>query len=489
VLHSGSTPSNPPPHSFCLSRLLLGYVLAFILPAVALVLTVILWTSLYPTVFLLFFGAVSIVAYHGLWPGMIAAVESAVLANYYLIVPRHAWVRDLHTLLRIWIFLLCCALISWLGDRQGRALRLFRRVNSKLEEEHQRLKLALSAADAIAWQCDLAADSRMLSEGGEELRLLQFAMFQKEWNGVIHPEDKERFNSVLFQQIRELASFQVEYRVLGTETKWLRTNGQTVIGEARRSQRIVGVTFDITGTKQSEEVLRRSERLAAAGQLAATIAHEINNPLEAIGNLVHLARCSDGISIGAREYLDLANDEVERLAEISRSTLSFYRESRNHVDMTLDDALNVIINLYRKKACRKRAQLSTSWNKDLRFCGPAGELKQIVANLVANAVDAASEGGMIVVRARESVRGGLSGIRITVADDGPGISVKNRKQVFRPFFTTKEEKGTGLGLWVTQDLLSRVGGSIRLKTAIGGPHRGTTFAVFLPMSTEQGAMV
>jgi signal transduction histidine kinase len=483
LLYSGLTTGSSSHRSLLLKRLLLGYVLAFTLPAAALGLTLILWQSC-PTVFLLFFGAVSIVAWQGLWPGMIAALESAALADYYLMPPKHAWVHDPHTLLMIWIFLLCCALISWLGDRQGRALRLYHRMTAKLAEEHNRLKLALSAADAFAWQCDVTADSRLHSDNGEALKILQYALFQKKSPGTVHPEDEKKLNRILLQQIREPASFQVEYRLLGAETRWFRTNGQAVTRSAEKPRRMVGVTFDITKAKQAEEALRNSERLATAGQLAATIAHEINNPLESIGSLVHLVQRTEGMPVEAAEYLDLIKGEVERLADISRYTLGLYKESRTPVNVALGDALNVILSLYRKKAYKKKAQLNTAWNNNLRFCGAVGELKQIVANLVSNAVDASHEGGTIVVRARESVRGDLPGILITVADDGSGISVKNRKRVFNPFFTTKEEKGTGLGLWVTQDLVARVGGDIRLKTAVTGPHRGTTFTVFLPTTSD-----
>jgi signal transduction histidine kinase len=240
------------------------------------------------------------------------------------------------------------------------------------------------------------------------------------------------------------------------------------------------VTFDVTGEKRATEALRRSEKLATAGQLSATIAHEINNPLESIWNLIEVAKSTIEMPATAKKYLDLAIEEVERVAYIARNALGSYRESATPVDLPMSVVLGMILDIYRKKALKKRVRLVNEWSESLRFRGLPGELKQIVTNLIGNALDAVEEGGRIFVRARESIHDGLPGIRITVADDGPGIPKETRKRVFDAFFTTKEETGTGLGLWVTQELVSHAGGDIKLKSAVAGPRRGTTFSVFIP---------
>jgi signal transduction histidine kinase len=247
----------------------------------------------------------------------------------------------------------------------------------------------------------------------------------------------------------------------------------------------VGITFDLTKQKRAEEALRRSEKLATAGQLIATIAHEINNPLESILNLIHLAKGTEELPSCVKEYLDLAVEEVERASNISRNTLGLHRDSTTPVDFAVNDALGTILHVYKKKALKRHVQLSADWEQNLRFRGLPGTLKQIVTNLVSNALDAVDEKGRVLVRVHEAVRKERAGLLITIADDGPGIPKANRDQVFEAFFTTKEETGTGLGLWVTRELVVDAGGEIAFKSSLTGSHRGTTFHVFLPrMSSE-----
>jgi signal transduction histidine kinase len=429
----------------------------------------------------MFFGAVSVVAWQGgWWPGIMAALESAIVADYFLILPGNSWVHDEHTLLRIGLFVLCSALISWLGERQLQSQKQLRKMNWKLAHEHERLKLALSTVNGWAWYWDATTPTAPTSVGDERMADLEFAIFQKRWPGKVHPNDRAHFDEVLHAEVSEPAPFELEYRVIDGEVRWLVTKGQAVTRAKDGPRGLVGVTFDVTGEKRATEALRRSEKLATAGQLSATIAHEINNPLESIWNLIEVAKSTEELPASAKEYLDLAIEEVERVANIARNALGSYRESAAPVDLPMSVVLGMILEIYRKKSLKKHVRLVNEWKESLRFCGLPGELKQIVTNLVSNALDAVQEGGTIFVRARESIHGGLPGIRITVADDGPGIPKETRKRVFDAFFTTKEETGTGLGLWVTKELVSHAGGDIALRSAVTGPHRGTTFSVFIP---------
>lgn len=484
MLNSNSSQSGFLDRHLRLSQPFSSYVLALLLPIFALLVTLLLWKTVYLSVFLLFFGAVSVVASQGgLWPGLLATAESAALADYYVMFPQHGWVRDPHAIVRVLIFILCGIVISWLGERKRRTLLLLDRTNSILAHEHARLKLALSAADAFAWQWSPDMDVTAPSPSAESLASLKRILFQQQWPGNVHPEDAMRFDTVLLEQIHQPATFELEYRVVGSERRWLRTKGQAVTGSPGISHSILGVTFDITREKQSLEALRRSEKLVSMGQLAATIAHEINNPLESITSLIHLAKSTCGMP-EAQEYLDLALAEAARIADIARSTLGFCRDLRRTEDVRVGDALSVILNLYLKKALKKQVRLITRWDEDLEFHGFAGELKQIVSNLVSNALEASSAGGTILVRARKSLRDGRSGIVLTVADNGPGIASGHREKIFQPFFTTKDGTGTGLGLWITREFVAQSGGDIRLKTYVRGAYRGTTFRVFLPTAPE-----
>jgi signal transduction histidine kinase len=173
-------------------------------------------------------------------------------------------------------------------------------------------------------------------------------------------------------------------------------------------------------------------------------------------------------------------EELEHASTISRNTLSFLRGSNTPTELRVSDTLAVILEIFRKKAHSKHVQLLTKWEADLRFYGSPVALRQIVSNLVGNALEAVAVGGKVLVRVREAVQDAHSGVLITVADDGPGIPVTVRTHIYEPLFTTKEETGTGLGLWVTQELVKSAGGSMKCKTAVSGPRCGTTFRVFIP---------
>ena len=239
---------------------------------------------------------------------------------------------------------------------------------------------------------------------------------------------------------------------------------------------------DNTARKQAEEALLRSEMLASAGRLAASIAHEINNPLEAIMNTLYLARTTPGVPAGAHQYMDIADGELMRIAHITRQTLGFYREfsaaTSNYVTALFDS----VINLLQAKIRSTGAQVETQCDNDLRVMGIAGELRQILANLLANSLDAIDQNSRIVLRANVSIdpHDASHRVRITIADSGCGMSQVTIKRIFEPFFTTKGTVGTGLGLWVCKQLVEKNIGSIKVRSHLHPPHQGTTFSVLLP---------
>ncbi len=239
---------------------------------------------------------------------------------------------------------------------------------------------------------------------------------------------------------------------------------------------------DNTARKQAEEALLRSEMLASAGRLAASIAHEINNPLEAIMNTLYLARTTPGVPAGAHQYMDIADGELMRIAHITRQTLGFYREfsaaTCNYVTALFDS----VINLLQAKIRSTGAQVETQCDNDLRVMGIAGELRQILANLLANSLDAIDQNSRIVLRATVSIdpHDASHRVRITIADSGCGMSPATIKRIFEPFFTTKGTVGTGLGLWVCKQLVEKNIGSIRVRSNPGGPNQGTIFSILLP---------
>ncbi len=249
---------------------------------------------------------------------------------------------------------------------------------------------------------------------------------------------------------------------------------------------IVGASViarDISAEKQSEEAVRRSEKLATAGRLAASIAHEINNPLEAVVNLLYLARHDSG---HAGEYLTLAEQEVGRVAQLAQQTLGFVRDASSPGSMDPAAIMDEILQLYSRKLEGRQIRVKRRYRGSCQISGYSGELRQLLANLLVNAVDAMADGGSLQVRVatRRDWSSGREGVRITVADNGSGIPRNNLRQIFEPFYTTKKDTGTGLGLWVSRGIVQKHGGSIRVRSRAEGRATGTVFSIFLPQQHE-----
>jgi len=239
---------------------------------------------------------------------------------------------------------------------------------------------------------------------------------------------------------------------------------------------------DNTARKHAEEALLRSEMLASAGRMAASIAHEINNPLEAMMNTLYLARKTDHLPQAALDYLDIADGELMRIAHITRQTLGFYREFSAATSNSTTGLLESVVSLLQAKIRANGARVEQQGDHLLRVMGIAGELRQVMANLLSNSLDAIGQNGRIVLRASASVdpTDGRPRVRITVSDYGHGMVVATTKHIFDPFFTTKGSVGTGLGLWVCKQLVEKNGGSIRVRSNMAGEHRGTTFSMVFP---------
>jgi PAS domain S-box-containing protein len=256
-----------------------------------------------------------------------------------------------------------------------------------------------------------------------------------------------------------------------------------VIGAAK-------IVRNITETNKIERALRVTEKLAAAGRMAATVAHEINNPLEAVTNLVYLAKRDLSSNDRVAGYLELASRELDRVAHITRQTLGFYRDTSSPVRFNVAEMLDDLLLLYEKRFESRGIKLQKQYGNDLEITALAGEIRQAFSNVITNAIDAMPEGGTLALRATKSLDWSNSqhhGVRITFLDTGTGIEVKHRKNIFQPFFTTKIDVGTGLGLWITRGILEKHRGSIRMKSRTGHGH-GTAFSIFLPTEYEAGGL-
>lgn len=235
-----------------------------------------------------------------------------------------------------------------------------------------------------------------------------------------------------------------------------------------------------------EEALRKSEKLAVAGRLAASVSHEINNPLAAVTNLLYLIGHASSLE-EAKGYTATATSELARVSEIVTQTLRIYRQQSKPVLVHVTEIVDSALVLYQSRLSSAQIVIE----KDFRSCSPilamAGEVRQLILNLVGNAVDSMPSGGKLKIRvsnSRERSNGSRPGIRLTIADSGSGIRPDIRTTMFEPFISTKGNTGTGLGLWVSSEIVRNHGGKIQVKSLAVPPRNGAVFSVFLPMQPE-----
>ena len=256
-------------------------------------------------------------------------------------------------------------------------------------------------------------------------------------------------------------------------------------------RRVAVFVADISIRKKSEEMLRRTEKLAVAGRLAAVIAHEINNPLAAITNCLYLIEQCE-LPEDAREMLELAQSELTRISQITVQTLRFHRSSMHARATNLQDLVETVLTLLASRCQKHRVVIEKRFGEIPLLVIHDGEIRQLITNLIANAIDALPRGGRMIIRARgvAHLGTGRRGVRLTIADNGVGLDASTKSHLFEPFFTTKELTGTGLGLWVGHGIVEKHGGEIRFwsREASAGHSGGTVCTVFLPVEAPAEAM-
>ena len=260
--------------------------------------------------------------------------------------------------------------------------------------------------------------------------------------------------------------------------KTLHVSANRVESESIRYEKIL-IVADVTDRKLAEYALRTAEKLAATGRLASAIAHEINNPLEALTNLIYLAGSSDSLET-IHEMLTHANLELARVSRITKQALAFHRDTQRPVPVDVGSLVSDIVALYERSSAARHVYLKCLCTPTPPVHGFPGQLSQVFANLIRNASEAAPPETTVSIRVRSILRAGREGTRITIHDRGSGISEQVKGRIFDPFFTTKALKGSGLGLWVSRSIITRHGGTIRFRSCVRSGASGTTFEVFLP---------
>ena len=248
-------------------------------------------------------------------------------------------------------------------------------------------------------------------------------------------------------------------------------------------QAITAASLEVTQQRKAELALLQSEKLAIVGRLASSIAHEINNPLESVTNLLYLAEHASSLE-QARQYIRTAEVELRRVSAITSQTLRFHKQSTSPQEINLTELVGNVLSVYQGRIANANVHID-------RFCSAKrnvhcfeGEIRQVLANLISNALDAMPSGGTLYLRGREAInwRNGEPGISVTIADTGAGMSPETQRRLFRPFFTTKGLTGTGLGLWVSKGIIDRHRGKLNVRSSQSPAHRGTIFTLFLPFN-------
>ncbi len=360
----------------------------------------------------------------------------------------------------------------------------------KLREGQDRLRLAQQSGKIASWDWDLATGELIWDAGSHwaygrtpaELAHIDLVF------PLVHPEDRERVAEDLRPATEGLGNYKSEFRCIWPDgtVHWLEGYGQPVLSAEGKPLRVIGVNINITERKAAEEALIRNEKLAAVGRLASSIAHEINNPLESVTNLLYLANHAEDMA-ELRKYLHTADQELRRVSAIASQTLRFHRQSTRQTESSCAGLVSDVLGIYSSRLQNLGIHVLRRDRSEKPVLCFEGEIRQVISNLVGNAMDAMSGPGhsgerCVFVRTREAHHWetGTPGVVLTVADTGGGMSPQTLKKIAEPFFTTKGINGTGLGLWISKDIVNRHQGKLSVRSSQAPAHQGTVFTMFLP---------
>jgi PAS domain S-box-containing protein len=367
-----------------------------------------------------------------------------------------------------------------------------KRAQEMLERGKESMQLAQQYVGIGIWEWDLQTGELAWSDEIRRLHGIEVEKFDgryESWMESIVAEDRQQVHQSIANAMASNSEYEVQYRVYMADKTlhWLEARGRIiVIGDL--PVRMLGVAMDVTSRKAAEQTLRQSEKIAATGRLAASIAHEINNPLASVMNALYILRTNSKVPESALVYVKTAEEELARVVHITKQTLGFYREISSPVMSSVPQLFEEVLAAYDARI----EQGGIAVHRDFSDVGPLAafpsELRQVFSNLVLNAIEAISGPGNIYIRVRYGHDGQeREGIHVTVADDGCGIPAENMPQIFEPFFTTKDSKGTGLGLWVSQGIVQKHQGSLRVRSRTDEARHGTCCSVFLPFATHDAS--
>ena len=450
----------------------------------------------------------------GMMGGLCCAMTDVILADQYLTKTQLRFsIGNAREFARMIMFLIVSLVLGWAIRRLShqRALlslmelreRLNRaNIEKRLAEERARameelrdrdemLQLALRANGMGLWVWDL--QNNVVHRSDEMLRMVgrrpgTISNAPEEWLKFIHPDDVQGVMDAMHKTRDTGMDYHKQYRVIWPDgsVHWIESQGKCQRDSEGNIARLVGVMADATQRKRAEEAMLRAEKLAVAGRLAASVAHEINNPLEAVANLLYLITMTNTVP-ECQDRAGQALDEVMRVSMIARQTLKFHRQEGMPKSILLSELVEGVIAMFRPKLMAARIEAHVRIVKETRIACMPSETQQIFANLVSNAIEAMPRGGKLLIRLRKSKNWrdrSTPGMRVTFFDSGIGMDRATLKRIDEPFFTTKPDTGTGLGMWVVAQLVERHHGLVSGWSSQRDGRSGTAFSVFLPIGEE-----
>jgi PAS domain S-box-containing protein len=452
--------------------------------------------------------------YLGMPGGVLCAITEATLVDLFLTQSQLRFsTGDIRETMRLAVFLVISILLGWTIRRLARQKALLEnqellqqlslvnaerllaeervRASEKLRDRDDMLQVALQTNGMGLWVWDLQQDTIWWSD--EVYRMVgrepgSIEPLAEAWLELIHPDDVAGVKEALAHTRESAAEFQKQYRVLFPDgsVRWLESQGKCQRDNENRVTRVLGVVTDVSHRKRVEESMLRAEKLAVAGRLAASVAHEINNPMEAVANLLYLITVTETID-DAHSKARHALDELMRAAHVTRQTLKFHRQDGKPRPTKLSELVRAVLTLFRGKLQATQIEVEVRTGEEVMVPCMPSEIQQIFANLVSNAIDAMPRSGRLVVKLRQSHDWRdrrKTGMRVTFCDSGTGMDRTTMRRMFEPFFTTKTETGTGLGMWVVMQLVERHHGQVRAWSTQRAGHSGTAFSVFLPFGDK-----
>ncbi|MBS1800991.1 MAG: PAS domain-containing protein [Acidobacteria bacterium] len=372
--------------------------------------------------------------------------------------------------------------LTFLSWKQRSAENKLRATLESLQERTEALTLAQQGSDLGTWLFNADTMETFWDPGSTRVFGRPFVDLDNKALPLdfILPEDRERFRESIETAVNTGQPLRAEYRVLwpNGDIHWLEARGSKVPGSHHLWR---GATFDVTRRKVVETALIRSEKLAAMGRLASTVAHEVNNPLESVTNLLYLIDSDETLSDATRSYVTLAEEEIARLANITRLTLTFARSASVRAPVKVAEVLDAVLSIYQRRCDLLNIAVERFYTPGVEIEIAPHELRQVLINLIANAIDA-FRGDKPLLRLHTGYRENRA--VVLVEDNGTGIETADQTRIFDAFFSTKADVGTGIGLWVTKELVEKNGGSISVESGNLDQNISTRFRLEFPVAAS-----